>query len=159
MRYLLFLMAAIAVTACNGTGLHGNGDDNYFSAYGNIEGDGWQYSRPVPVVVDTLRDSMAVGTLVLSVRHGADYRYSNIWLELSRSHRDSVVRRDTFDIILADDYGNWRGHGMGTSLQFTDTLCRNFTIHRSDTLMLRHIMRLDTLDGIERVGIMFIPDI
>lgn len=158
MRSVIMLVAAALLAACAGTDVPGNGDDNYFSAFGTIDGAGWRYSEPVPAVVDTLRDSCAAGALVLSLRHTAGYRYSNIWLELSKARHDSVVMRDTFDIVLCDDYGNWYGTGMGTSLQVTDTLSRNFTLCRGDTLMLRHIMRLDTLEGVERVGLIFIPD-
>ncbi len=155
MKRILYI-AVVLLAACTITPAPGN--DNYFSSFATIDGGGWLYAEPVPMVVDTLRDSTATGTLVLSLRHGADYPYSNIWLEISKARRDSVVMRDTFDIILADDFGKWRGKGMGTSLQLTDTLRRSFRIARGDTLMLRHIMRLDTLDGIERVGLILIPD-
>lgn len=157
LRITIFALVAAVLSACN-TGT-APGGDNYFSSFGTIGSDGWRYDAPVPMPVDTLRDSTATGTLVLSLRHGADYRYSNIWLEISKARRDSVVMRDTFDIILADDFGNWRGKGMGTTLQLTDTLRRHFTISRGDTLMLRHIMRLDTLEAVERVGLILIPDI
>lgn len=152
-------MLALSIASCGITGSRGNGDDNYFSSFTTFDGQRWLYSEPAVMRVDTLRDSIARGgTLVLSLRHTAGYEYSNIWLELSYPLTDSTVRRDTFNIPLADDFGRWYGRGSGPSLQLTDTLATGFTLRRGSTLTLRHIMRVDTLSNIEQAGIVFYPD-
>lgn len=157
------LIAAVAVTtaaaSCGITGSRGNGDDNYFSAFTAFPRGEWEYASPSKFRVDTLRDSISRGgTLLLSMRHTSGYEYGNIWLELSYPVNDSTVRADTFNIVLADDYGHWLGRGLGPSVQVTDTLSRNFTIRKGETITLRHIMRTDTLSDIEQVGIVFLPD-
>lgn len=65
------------------------------------------------------------------------------------------MARDTFDIVLADRYGRWRGSGMGSSLQLSDTLHTRFAMRRGQRVSLRHIMRTDTLPAIERAGLIF----
>ena len=69
------------------------------------------------------------GDLLIVVRHSRSYPYSNIWLELGDA---TGMRRDTLNILLADS--------------------------AEATLTLRHIMRTDTLDAIEQIGMIFIPE-
>lgn len=153
------VLAAISIImgACGFAGLRGNGDDNYFSTFKTFENEEWSYYRPVELTVDTLRDSVAAGgSLLLSLRHTDGYEYSNLWLELSYLRDDTIIA-DTFNIVLADDYGRWLGHGIGPSMQVSDTLYRNFTISRGMELHLRHIMRPDTIKEIEQIGIVYLP--
>lgn len=135
-----------------------DGDDNRFSAFAGIDTDGWLYTSPCIFNVDTLRDSMASdGKMLVTVRHSKDFSYANVWLELAYSEADSTLRRDTLNITLADAFGRWQGRGLGLAMEVTDTLESPYTISRGGKLSLRHIMRLDTLEGIERVGVVFIP--
>lgn len=157
----IMMIAAVAALAasCGITGSRGNGVDNYFSAFHTFADCKWDYVEPVDLAVDTLRDSVATGgTLLLALRHTDGYEYSNVWLELSYPDSDTTVHADTLNIVLADAYGRWRGHGTGPSLQVTDTIARDFTIRRGEHLRLRHIMRMDTLTNIEQVGIVFLPN-
>ncbi len=154
----IFIAAATVVSACSIDGHHGNGDDNYFSAFATLPHARWAYSDAKTFEVDTLADSISQpGDVVLTVRHTSGYSYSNIWVELSMDVADTAARRDTFNIRLADIYGRWLGKGMGTSLQKNDTLLRNVAIRRHQPIRLRHIMRTDTLSDIEQVGISFFP--
>lgn len=164
MRRILRKLSVIAilsaaVASCAISGSRGNGDDNYYSAFHTFDSQEWRYTDPVTFAVDTLRDRIAHrGTLLLSVRHTTGYEYSNLWLEMSYPLNDSVIKADTFNIILADDFGNWRGTGIGPSLQTTDTLATDFTIKRKEEIKLRHIMRVDNLAEIEQVGIIYLPN-
>lgn len=118
---------------------------------------GWCYS-------DTLRfplahtDSAAYGRVAVGVTHTGEYPYSDLWLEITSDADGGVARRDTVCLRLADRNGRWTGHGIGTSFQVTDTVDA-LRAHRSGSpLTVRHIMRRDTLPGIERVGVFFIPE-
>ncbi len=152
------MLTAIAA-GCGITGSRGNGVDNYFSAFETFPTQEWDYGAPAHFHVDTLRDSIARGgALMLSLRHTAGYAYSNIWLELGYPDSDSTLRTDTFCIVLADNFGRWRGHGTGPSVQLTDTLIKDFTLRRGSEITLRHIMRTDTLSDIEQAGIIYLPN-
>jgi len=152
------ILFATAAVSCSIDGHHGNGDDNYFSAFAAFPRARWLYTDHKTFTVDTLADSISQsGDLVLSVRHTNGYLFSNIWLELTCDVADSVARCDTFNIRLADVYGHWAGKGMGTSYQFNDTIIRDVRLRRHQQMRLRHIMRTDTLEGIEQIGISFFP--
>ncbi len=130
-----------------------------FSTFMPVDADGWDYDAVLTIDVDSLSGVQEqTGTLVLSLRHADNYRYRNLWLELSYRPADSVVVRDTFNIIMSDIYGNWRGSGSGPSVSLTDTLSKAYTLPRPSVLTLRHIMRPDTVKHIERIGLTFIPE-
>lgn len=151
-------VGACAFTACDPSGTMTSGDENYFSAFTSPRDGAWLYTEPAVFCPDTLLDSVAAGgTLLLSVRHTGAYPYRNLWLELSYPEDDSTIVADTLNLILADVYGNWTGKGMGVSWQYTDTVSRDYTIVRKRPLTLRHIMRVDRLEGIEQVGLIYLP--
>jgi len=128
------------------------GSENETSKYWNLGGDGWRYADTLVYDVDTT----ATADIAVVVRHATNYEYSNLWLELSYSTLDDSARTDTFNVILADDFGRWHGHGIGVGMQYADTLLRGVHLQDSTSLRLRHIMRADTLPGIEQVGIVLI---
>lgn len=127
---------------------------NDYSGFQHIPADGWAYAAPVEFVVSPA-DSVADGVMSVAVRHSNAYPYSNLWLELSTYRGDSIMSRDTVNVRLADIYGRWFGHGLGTSYQITDTLPGRVELCRGTRVVLRHLMRVDTLSGIEQVGVSF----
>lgn len=158
MKRLGFLLVPIVIlfTACIDSL---STDRNSFSEFHHIDRTEWLYSDNIVFQADSLRDSTLTGTLLLSIRHTAAYPYSNIWIEIS--HKDeadsSICFVDTLDVVLANQFGHWYGKGMGSSLQLTDTISNNFRLVRGVPLTVRHIMRVDTLYGIEQIGVIFTP--
>ncbi len=160
--YTLLAAAVVmtaAVAACSVDGHRGNGEDNYYSVFHTFADTRWDYADTLHFTVDTLRDSISRGgRFMVTVRHTHGYDYANMWLELSTPLTDSTRRNDTINLRLADDYGRWLGSGMGASLMITDTLPGRYYLSRGSDIALRHIMRVDTLEAIEQVGIVFIPN-
>ncbi len=155
---LLTVLLAVMTTACYRQTAVSSGDENYFSAFMSPEDTKWLYDELAVFRPDTLRDSVATGgTLLLSVRHTNSYPYRNLWLELAYPADDSTIVADTVNIVLADVYGNWTGKGMGVSHQLTDTVSTDFRLVRKKPVTVRHIMRTDTLEGIEQIGIIYLP--
>lgn len=127
---------------------------NDFSEYHSLKSEEWRYD-------DTLRylpvhdDSVCRGRLAVAVSHTGDYPYTELWLEVT--HRsDSVLRRDTVAMQVADRFGSWLGQGIGSIFQISDTLAPGVHVSGSPVLV-RQIMRRDTLPGINRVGLFFVP--
>ena len=132
--------------------------DGSCSAFSTFGDRGWRYFDTLPLAADSTADSIRHGALILNLRHSTAYPWRNIWLELSYpdgTDSSATMARDTFDIVLADRYGRWRGSGMGSSLQLSDTLHTRFAMRRGQRVSLRHIMRTDTLPAIERAGLIF----
>lgn len=129
---------------------------NSYSAYTTIPEKGWAYEDSLsftPVEID----SVAQGQLIIGVRHSSSYPFANLWLELTY-YADSVRQeRDTVCVELCDRFGRWYGKGLGASFQKADTLSFPVTLMRGMPVGLRHVMRVDTLPGIEQAGIIFNP--
>lgn len=113
-------------------------------------------------------DSIIKGSMVVSLRHTSDYPYANLWLEVKYVEpitvkvNDSVFATvdsmmcDTVNIMLADSYGIWHGTGLGSTCQLSDTILRGVTVRRTEPVQLRHIMRVDTLRGLQQIGLQII---
>lgn len=142
------------ISLCLGACVPGHND---YSEFADIPSYGWAYSHPV-TFIPTIADSICNGTMILTVRHGNAYPYRNLWVELSHTEPDNTVRHDTINIELADVYGRWYGSGLGAGFQYSDTVSRQFTMYRDSGIKMRHIMRNDTLQAIEQIGIAFIAN-
>lgn len=115
-----------------------------------VDATGWNYGDTVYFNLES-PDSVFNGDMSIAVRHSADYDYSNIWLEIIYPPQDSI-KPDTVNVELADVYGNWHGKGLGLSFQFVDSI-KNVSMTLPKTIGLRHIMRVDRLEGIEQLGV------
>lgn len=152
------LIFSLALAACNGIVGRGDGDDNRFSAFADIPDEEWLYDAPLEFVPENLMDSISPdGTLLVSVRHSRQYPYRNLWLEISYADTDSTRHADTLNVELADASGKHLGRGMGLSVELLDTVAPHYVLERGRALRVRHIMRVDTLTGIERIGVVYVP--
>ncbi len=128
-----------------------------YSRWENLPIEGWAYGDTVSLVpVDTsLRDNDSIVTAALRValRHSNDYPYSNIWLEVTY-RGDGFLTRDTLNVVLADIYGRWLGSGFGASYQKEMLLNPAAVIDITRPVEVCHIMRLDTLHGVDQIGVL-----
>lgn len=88
----------------------------------------------------------------ISLRHADAYPYSNLWLSLTYPTGDTTCT-DTVQIELADAYGKWHGTGVGPSYQISRPITTNHRINDAPRIKVHHIMRVDTLTGIEQIGL------
>lgn len=127
-----------------------------YSAYSTLPTEGWRYGDTVRLII-RVPDSIASGTLSVAVRHNNDYPYSEAMLEVTYPGGGDRVHRDTVAFPLSNSYGRWTGHGFGASYQMEVPLRHSVRLPDSATVMVRHVMRADTLRGIEQVGVFFNP--
>lgn len=150
LEWILALAAAVAVTA-------GGCDykSNDYSEYKRVPSYGWRYADSLKFT-PVHHDSLCAGRLVVGVTHTDAYPFTDLWLEVIHTDGDAL-RHDTLQLPTVDRYGSWTGRGIGSVFQLTDTLRRS--LHPSGTeVSVRQIMRHDTLQGINQVGIFFVPD-
>lgn len=147
----LFVALIALLSACS------PGERDY-SRWENLPPEGWLYTDTVSLLaVDTAltdNDSIVSGDVLLALRHSNDYPYSNIWLELTYHGEGHTLVRDTINLRLADVYGRWLGSGFGAGYQQEVTASPGARIDLTRPVELRHIMRVDTLHGIEQVGVL-----
>ncbi len=146
-------LAAAALASCSYS-------PNSYSCFSSIDpAAGWAYGESYVYMPD-IEDSIAQGQLALLVRHTNEYPFSNLWVEIQSQQpagEGIEVVTDTFCITLADIYGNWLGRGTGATIEKLDTVYADFTVTDGSPLRLRHIMRPDRLEGLEKVGFIFQP--
>ncbi len=147
------LYILITSLLCLGACVPGHND---YSQFENISSKGWCYNDTLTFIPAT-NDSTATGVLTLALRHNNNYIYRNLWVEVSY-HNDSVTVADTLNIEFADIYGRWHGKGLASRFQIEDTVSTSFHMVKGSPVKVRHIMRTDTLNGIEQVGIIFISN-
>lgn len=128
-------------------------NSNNYERFADIPAEGWKYG-------DTLRfdlcqtDTVVSGSLTLHLRHTGTYPYRNLWLEVTTT--DSLrSHSDTLNIALSDVFGKWYGRGVGTDFQLSTSIFDTLDVRPATSVIVRHIMRVDNLPGIEQVGIQF----
>ena len=97
-------------------------------------------------------DSLVRRPLRFGLTHSNDYPYSNLWLEVTY-HGEESSYRDTLNVSLADVYGRWLGSGFGANYQHEVVLNPRADIDLTRPVTVRHIMRVDTLRGLDRIGV------
>lgn len=148
-RLYILCIAAVALLAA------GCASTDDYSDYRDMPAYGWAYADSVTFVPHAA--PAAKGDLMVALRHSADYPYRNLWIEVTYtlSGSDSPCR-DTLDVELADNFGLWLSHGVGSSRQIALPVRRNVSIDSGIPVSVRHIMRLDTLPRIEQVGLFIV---
>ena len=144
---LISVAAALCVMSCT---------RSEHSGYTSVSPHGWIYGdtlTPIGGIPDSTH--IVRGDIAVALRHSNSYEYSNIWLSLTYSTPDTIVT-DTLAITLADNFGNWLGQGMGVSYQMIDTVLRDVAVDICKPMKITHIMRTDTLSGIEQAAVMVI---
>ncbi len=150
------IIAAISILALLAACGRGKRD---YSSWQQLPADGWAYNYTISLLpVDTTltdNDSILNGsTLHVALRHSNAYPYSNIWLELTYHGDGPYLLRDTINMPLADLYGRWLGSGFGAGYQHELIVNPDTRIDLTRPVALRHIMRIDTLRGVEQIGIL-----
>lgn len=147
-KSLSLLLVAAALAACTAT-------PEGYRGFEPVDPAGWAYGDTVWFGLEGLcADSTAPLELTLAVIHGDTYRYSNLWLEVSYPTPPmNAVARDTLQLTLADSYGRWLGRGVGGAWQQEAPLHFRAQPAPGARVGVRHIMRVDTLRGLQHLGI------
>ncbi len=89
------------------------------------------------------------------VRNTDSYPNQNLWLFVEQITPNGTTTRDTVQYFLADEFGRWRGSGIGSIYENACIYQPRVRYRAAGTYTLRvaHGMRYDTLDGIGEVGI------
>jgi gliding motility-associated lipoprotein GldH len=83
-----------------------------FDQYQKTEAGQWKWSGKKTFLVD-MKDSLQMYNIYVNVRHTTDYPKSNLFVFLTTSAPSGLSRRDTIEIIIANDRGKWEGNGFG----------------------------------------------
>ena len=127
------------------------------ASFVNLPASGWQNSMPLefhPVYDDSARTHQ----LILAVRHDNSYKYANLSLVVDIIGTDSVVKRQTVELRLADEYGNWTGAGFGALYQDKTSIATAIAPDQARSVVVWQTMEgNDTLRGVVNLGIIARP--
>ncbi len=146
-RSFQIIILALFFSACSETGLY---EKVYF-----MEGNAWSANQQ-PAFVFEVKDTVSSYQVYFLIRHGDAYEFNNVWIRLnSKLPGDSVVRKDRFDIPLANQ-NKWLGSGMDDIFDHRVLLYREPVRFRKTgqyTISIGHDMRVEPLDHVYNVGL------
>jgi gliding motility-associated lipoprotein GldH len=116
----------------------------------------WQTGNK-PTFTFTIQDTAVPYQLYLIIRHNNQYRYNNIWVNLTAKGPADTLQKFSLELPLANKEG-WLGSGMDDIFEhriaFTlDPEKFRFSRAGEYTFTLEQIMRDDPLENIMNVGI------
>ena len=122
-----------------------------YTAFTSVDDSGWVYGDTLSFPVAASATPIT-GELMLDITHDNTFAYSNLWIEMT--YTDSLTSwRDTVNIRLATPDGHWLGHGLEGYYQLETPVKSPVILTDSSVICLRHIMRVDTLTGLSRIGL------
>lgn len=143
---VMVFVTLFTVFSCN--------NDTLFFEYASVNPKGWMkdsvYSFNIPV-----NDTQARYNIFVNTRNTGDYPYQNLWLFITETGPDSIVKHDTIDFYLADEFGMWLGKGVGHAFNMPVLYRQNFKFTRKGVYKfdIGQGMRDSLLQGINDVGI------
>lgn len=146
-RLFQIIILALIFSACRETGLY---EKVHF-----MKGNAWSTNQQ-PEFVFEVKDTVSKYQVYFLIRHGDAYEFNNVWIKLnSKLPGDSVVRKDRFDVPLANQ-NKWLGSGMDDIFDHRVLLYREpvkFSKTGQYTISIGHDMRVEPLDHVYNVGL------
>jgi gliding motility-associated lipoprotein GldH len=133
-------------------------NSSVFDRVVTIPSDGWQAKNCLlfdfPISDTTLRYDV-----FFHVRNKQNYTYSNLWLFVDIKAPNGFIKRDTFEIMLADATGRWYGKGIGNinSMLVPYKTEFSFPLRGLYEISIQHAMYDETLENLMDVGIRIQP--
>lgn len=128
----------------------------YYHFHEIKDGKWAQYDTLVFEIDSASIELNAVYNIAIEVTNNNDYPYRNLWCFIEDNiSSDSIVDKTNIELILANEFGKWKGSGFGalyqSSIQLKDKI--SFKERRNYRICILQGMRDEPLTGIERVGI------
>lgn len=148
MQKCWMILVVVALSSC--------GSNVFYERYDELDG-GWLYQNTFKHKVD-VEDTAQWYNLLINVRHTNDYPYANLWVDLTTTTPDSVVKSQKFDLKLAKPSGQWLGKSWGSTIT-QERLVRRVRFAQKGTYQfkLQHDMRVNLVPAVTHVGMSLIP--
>lgn len=145
MRALVAVAASIIAVACS---------------VGPFESDfrsvrDWKRSQAFEFAMPDSADISRLYSVSLAVRHENYYPYRNLWIIADYVAHGSVVRTDTVNVVLSDEFGNWTGSGLGKLYQQRLDIAHHVAPGEYEKIVLRHFMTTDTVSHLSDIGLIY----
>lgn len=145
-RLILVAFGTMALIACDPSAV--------IDEHIKLKDDAWKSDDIIRVEAD-ITDTLQPHNIYINVRNAGSYAFSNLYLFLNTYTPDGKSARDTVELTLADEKGQWQGDGMGDIWDNRILFRKNFVFPRTGRYRfeLEQAMRVDPLPGIMDAGI------
>lgn len=119
-----------------------------------ISNQNWSYSNKIKTDVK-VEDTSVLYNVYFILRHGAEYKYSNIFILMHQTTPDHHTKTIRYEFKLANPDGEWLGNGSGNLYSYVLPLYTNFRFPTKGnyTFTLEQNMRDNPLRGVSDVGL------
>jgi len=148
--FVLILLLATTMAAC--------GTSPYYQKQSGIPDAAWSHDFQ-PEFEVTIPDSSFQYITYIIIRHGADYPFSNLWVDMSikNPEADKFESGKKLEVPLADVTGKWltKGHSgiWEHRIPIPAKLAPDYSKAGTYTIKLKQIMRQDPLPAVINIGI------
>ncbi len=130
-----------------------------FSDYTEVPSAVWAKDKFFAFNVE-IDDAEALYEIDLLIRNNDMFPRQNLWLSAVQEHNGLPIKVDTVNVFLLDEQGKWRGKGFGLGYDNQLIWKQKVKFPAKGNYIFRfgHLMRIDVLEGIERIGIEVIKE-
>lgn len=114
----------------------------------------WLYQDTLNFDFD-IKDTLQIYDIVLHVKHKTSYSYQNMYTKISTAFPNNKRINQVLSIELAEPSGKWNGNTNAehSDLHLAIQPDAYFNLLGKHTITLAQFMRIDSLRGIEKIGI------
>lgn len=125
-----------------------------FEEFKSIEKETWNSNDVIHFNVN-IEDTVRSQNVYISVRNSGEYEYSNIYLFVTAHSPNGSQVRDTLEIILADEQGEWLGKGAASVFTLYHPYRQNvrFSVPGIYTFDIEQAMWIKDLKHINNIGL------
>lgn len=143
---LLLAVLSMAILSCDGKRVYEK----------NLELDKGEWPKDKALEFEfEIANTSELYNVLVNVRNGNDYPYSNLYLYIEMQSPDEKYYSDTLEFQMADNTGRWTGSGIGSNWinQFPLLQGVKILVPGQYKVIIKQGMREDTLRAISDVGI------
>jgi gliding motility-associated lipoprotein GldH len=117
--------------------------------------DAWNNSNLVHFNVN-ITDTITPQNVYISVRHSGKYEFSNLYLFVTAESPNGNIKRDTVEMVMADEHGKWQGKGAASvfTLYYPYRTNIRFPVAGIYTFTIEQAMWIRDLKNISNIGLM-----
>jgi gliding motility-associated lipoprotein GldH len=134
----LVIFCFVSLSSCNSKII--------FSEYHTFKNEEWSSTEKAEFEVE-IKDNQCLNNVSLMVRHADAYPYNNIFLLVTSKYPDGKITKDTMEVVLANDKGEWLGSGAGDLFDLKIPIKKNvrFPLLGKYNFTFEQVMRETTL--------------
>ncbi len=83
----------------------------FFTRYKNIENNKWAIDKSVDFNI-AVADTLTSYNIFINIRNTNQYPYSNLFLVVTETFKNTILQIDTLEYQMADASGHWLGTGF-----------------------------------------------